>query len=220
MRRFNQIDILRAIAVFLVLGRHISTCPPEISRTVHGVTETWIRGGWIGVDLFFVLSGFLVSGLLFREYDRFGKIDAKRFLIRRGFKIYPPFWLLILTTVVLSLLRGKEVEGQRVAAELLFVQNYLPGVWIHTWSLAVEEHFYILLAFGFLLLAKFGKKDPFSATPVFFAGIAVLCLALRFAAASRHSYDYTLHLFPSHLRGCLKNGQVAILASMRLAMER
>ncbi|MEM7353410.1 MAG: acyltransferase, partial [Acidobacteriota bacterium] len=64
MHRFQQIDILRAVAVLLVLGRHMTPCPPEVSPLLHQVTQAWFRGGWIGVDLFFVLSGFLVSGLL------------------------------------------------------------------------------------------------------------------------------------------------------------
>jgi peptidoglycan/LPS O-acetylase OafA/YrhL len=200
MPRFNQIDILRAVAVFLVLGRHISSCPAEFNGTLHGLTELWIRGGWIGVDLFFVLSGFLVSGLLFREYDKFRKIDVKRFLVRRGFKIYPAFWLLIAATVGLGLLRGKGLEWNRVLAELFFVQNYFPGVWIHTWSLAVEEHFYILLVSIFFLLARVGKGDPFSVVPVCFAGVAVLCLGMRIVSSIQQPYHYTQSLFPSHLR--------------------
>ncbi|MCW1916485.1 acyltransferase [Luteolibacter sp. GHJ8] len=175
MQRFNQIDILRAIAVLLVLGRHMSSCPPEVNMAVHKMTEAWIRGGWIGVDLFFVLSGFLVSGLLFREHDRSGRIDAKRFLIRRGFKIYPPFWLLILATVVLGALRGRGLEWEKIWAELLFVQNYFPGIWVHTWSLAVEEHFYLLLTFAFLLALRFRRDCPFSVIPVAFGVISVLC---------------------------------------------
>jgi peptidoglycan/LPS O-acetylase OafA/YrhL len=200
MPRFNQIDILRAIAVFLVLGRHIDSCPTEFSSALHGLTEVWIRGGWIGVDLFFVLSGFLVSGLLFREYDKFRRIDVKRFLIRRGFKIYPPFWLLIAATVGLGVMRGKGMEWDRVLAELFFVQNYLPGVWIHTWSLAVEEHFYILLVCTFFLFSKVGKEDPFSPLPVCFAAVALLCLGMRVVSSSQQPYHYTQHLFPSHLR--------------------
>jgi len=82
MKRLSQIDFLRGIALILVLFRH------------HWVGIDALQHiGWIGVDLFFVLSGFLVSGLLFAEYKRFGSIKPLRFLVRRGFKIYPLFYL-------------------------------------------------------------------------------------------------------------------------------
>ena len=79
--RLKEIDFLRGIAIILVIFRH-----KEISKLMQNM-------GWIGVDLFFVLSGFLVSGLLFKEYLKYGNINAKLFLIRRGFKIYPIFYL-------------------------------------------------------------------------------------------------------------------------------
>lgn len=88
--RNKRLDILRGIAVLFVLGRH-------------GVMEgVWKETGWAGVDLFFVLSGFLISGLLFSEYKRKRSIDLARFIIRRGFKIYPSFYLMLLTTFLVA----------------------------------------------------------------------------------------------------------------------
>ena len=67
--RLVGLDLLRLLAVLLVLGRHIPL-PPSISDIPWPrILRPWFRGGWIGVDLFFVLSGFLVSGLLFAEYQ-------------------------------------------------------------------------------------------------------------------------------------------------------
>ena len=68
--RLVALDVLRAVAILLVLGRHMLPCPPETSVWANKLTNIWINGGWIGVDLFFVLSGFLVSGLLFQEYQK------------------------------------------------------------------------------------------------------------------------------------------------------
>jgi len=82
--RNKRLDILRCIAVLLVLLDH-SGIHPFLTQT-----------GWTGVDLFFVLSGFLISGLLFAEYKKRGAIDFKRFLIRRGLKIYPAFYTFLL----------------------------------------------------------------------------------------------------------------------------
>ena len=83
--RIKGLDLLRGIAILLVLFRH---CDIENNILHHF--------GWLGVDLFFVLSGFLVSGLLFNEYKKIGKVKIGRFLIRRGFKIYPPFYFFVL----------------------------------------------------------------------------------------------------------------------------
>ncbi len=200
MNRFKQIDILRAVAVFLVLGRHMTPCPAETSGFLNYLTAVWAQGGWIGVDLFFVLSGFLVSGLLFREYEKFHELHIGRFLIRRAFKIYTPFWLLIGFNVLLLTLRHEHVPLRALASELLFVQNYGPAMWNHTWSLAAEEHFYLLLAFVFFVLARRLPAQPFRLIPTAFIVIAVSCLMLRVVGASLSTFDNRTHLFHSHLR--------------------
>jgi peptidoglycan/LPS O-acetylase OafA/YrhL len=112
-----------------------------------GLLPIFSKVGWTGVDLFFVLSGFLISGLLFVEWKRDGRIQVGRFLIRRGFKIYPSFYVfLLLAGLALHLLaRNMPTTASRYVHEAFFMQNYLGGVWGHTWSLAVEEHFYLLL---------------------------------------------------------------------------
>jgi len=204
MNRFKQIDILRAIAVFLVLGRHLEPCPPESSVFLNHITRIWAEGGWIGVDLFFVLSGFLVSGLLFREHEKYHELHIGHFLIRRGLKIYPPFWLLIGFTVFLVKLRYQQLPlgalASALASELLFVQNYGRPMWNHTWSLAVEEHFYLLLAFGFFVLARRRSAQPFALIPAVFIAIALLCLMLRIVGALHSAFAEQTHIFPSHLR--------------------
>ena len=167
---------------------------------VHKVTSTLACGGWIGVDLFFVLSGFLVSGLLFKEHRKFGSISAKHFLIRRGFKIYPAFWMLIAVTVIVKLLNHR-FQLAPLLSELLFVQNYGPFWWGHTWSLAVEEHFYLLLvALLAYLSVRNRPANPFAAIPITFFILAIASLLARLLTARGQVFDYWTHQFHSHLR--------------------
>lgn len=180
MNRNCYLDLLRMAAVSLVMFHHLP----------HGMTEGvwWLgvlaRGGYCGVDLFFVLSGFLISGLLMTEYDRHGRIAVGRFLMRRAFKLYPAFWVMIAATVAVRLLvSSDEVVREmwpRLAAELLFVQNYFPGLWSHTWTLGVEEHFYVGLSAIVALFACLHRRgDPFWFIPWLFAMLAIGCLLLR-----------------------------------------
>lgn len=87
--RSCALDLLRAIAVVMVLMRHLPILPENGFVSV--ILNTIVQGGWIGVDLFFVLSGYLVAGLIFKEWQQTGHFNACRFLIRRGLKIYPAF---------------------------------------------------------------------------------------------------------------------------------
>jgi peptidoglycan/LPS O-acetylase OafA/YrhL len=177
--RSPEIDFLRGLAVILVLfSHHWLFTPPQ-------------QAGWAGVDLFFVLSGFLVSGLLFKEYKRDGKINPFRFLIRRGFKIYPAFYVsIIISTALLyfqvppffpshtlTLNNNGLIIGFLI--ESLFLQSYFFGFWGHHWSLAIEEHFYIGLTVLVVILSKRGlKKRAFVYLSLF---IFAFCLIARIA---------------------------------------
>jgi peptidoglycan/LPS O-acetylase OafA/YrhL len=199
-RRSQLLDLLRTIAVVLVLGRHL-----PLRFRVDQITNTWHLCGWVGVDLFFVLSGFLVSGLLFREYKTRGTFSVGRFLTRRGLKIYPAFYVFLVLSVGLLFATGQVVWKRAVVIEALFLQSYaeqLGGGRIngHTWSLAVEEHFYILLPLLLLALLRFGKTpDPFRLIPAIAIAVAAACLAMRCLNIGS-TFDDDTHHFPTHLR--------------------
>ncbi|MET0466754.1 MAG: acyltransferase [Chitinophagaceae bacterium] len=177
--RLRELDFLRGIAVIFVLCRH---------QHLFWITTNM---GWIGVDLFFVLSGFLIAGLLFREYINFGSIDVKRFLIRRGFKIYPLYYFFLALYFCFRIFDGSDVADMRIIPELFFAQNYVVGsvyVMPISWSLAVEEHFYFCMAAALWVGIKRGwiRRFPHNTTapqgrrlvrliPV----IMIACLLLR-----------------------------------------
>lgn len=197
--RLPQLDVLRFLAIFLVIGNHLTVCPPNVSPVFNGITGIWNRGGWIGVDLFFVLSGFLVSGLLFREYQSTESIDFKKFLIRRGFKIYPSFWVLILVTIFTAKFWTRDFSSKAILGELLFIQNYYENYWQHTWSLAVEEHFYFFLCLLFFVLLH-ARKSIFKLLPLLFISISIVCLIMRWMTAEYGAYNYWYIIEKTHLR--------------------
>jgi peptidoglycan/LPS O-acetylase OafA/YrhL len=166
--RNQSLDILRGVAILLVLGCHYDYC------------RAWYKFGWSGVDLFFVLSGFLISGLLFAEFKKTGRINLKRFWLRRGLKIWPAFYAFIGFTVGVLLLYGHRVPHD-LLHDSLFISNYLTPYWRITWSLAVEEHFYLALPILLLILVRISreKANPFRAIPAIAIALTAVCLVLR-----------------------------------------
>jgi len=190
------LDLLRFLAVLLVVGRHM-----YIPKDAGFILRAWKTGGWVGVDLFFVLSGFLVSGLLFREQKRNHSLNVTRFLIRRGFKIYPAFWFMLAFTLLVWNRTETKIPPQGLFGELFFLQNYLGSLWNHTWSLAVEEHFYLAIALLFGIASSRKCHNPFAWVPTAFALIGTACLILRIATqwwVPDHSFAACVQ--PTHLR--------------------
>lgn len=196
--RLRELDFLRGIAIVLVIVRH-----KEILHFLQLM-------GWIGVDLFFVISGFLVSGLLFKEYQKFGSINPKLFLIRRGFKIYPIFYLTYILYLIPRIILHK-LDLEKAFYELIFVQNYALGwgyAYSASWSLAVEEHFYFGLAL--LLWLIFNKKiisfevkvldSKFTFFEKIILFVLIFTLILRFISNIQFPEENVRNTTMSHLR--------------------
>lgn len=137
-----------------------------------------------GVDLFFVLSGLLISGLLFSEYKSTGDLSLRRFWIRRGFKIYPAFYVFLIVATVFVL--AEQFPVRLFLGEIFFLQSYVPHIFIHTWSLAVEEQFYFALPVLLLLLILLSRnsENPFRGLPLISIILSIGCLYLRLVATS------------------------------------
>lgn len=194
------LDGIRAFAIFIVFIGH------------QGFDQ--VLPGGIGVTLFFFLSGFLITNLLFAEYTKTGRIDLKRFYIRRLLRLYPAllFMLLVLTSYLV--LQAKTIRPSELLAALFYFENYhkllidanASDYWI-LWSLAVEEHFYLVFPFLFAAMAK--KSRWLIGTTALLVGLSLLSRMgtswyYNGTAIAGFSTAYLTHnRFDSILTGCL-----------------
>lgn len=139
-RRVTQLDFVRGIAILAVMAYHFRTVPVH-NPVAQGFDFARKQMGWMGVDLFFVLSGFLVGGLLVQELLKTDGLRIGRFLFRRMMKIWPAYYVYVLFQIVTRRHPLSTFAWQNI----LNVQNYAGTSLNHTWSLAIEEHFYLAL---------------------------------------------------------------------------
>lgn len=165
------LDGLRAAAIFLVLGRHaVNPYRPlegDGFGTMFGVfgwdAATPLINGWIGVDLFFVLSGFLISTGIIRRASSHGDFRFGRYIARRALRILPAYYAMLAIAAIGAIpfypVNG-EVLGVRIIYHLLFLQDYLPSnIVVAFWSLGVEEKFYIAAPFVLLPLLALKHRN-------------------------------------------------------------
>ncbi|WP_242371188.1 acyltransferase family protein [Anaeromyxobacter sp. SG26] len=192
IERLPGLDVVRAIAILLVMVHHF--------RHIPGAPE-WLQWfalrGYIGVDLFFVLSGWLIGGQLFREVQRTGTVELRRFWVKRWFRTLPAYYVVLAVLVV-----SRRISLPELPAMVVFAQNYAnPWGWVVTWSLCIEEHFYLALP----LVALATLRAPMRAVWVIGGLALLLSPALRWASfgeMARGSYgDFVGNFYsPTHLR--------------------
>jgi peptidoglycan/LPS O-acetylase OafA/YrhL len=147
LRQIPALDALRAFSVLLVMAYHFGFQVP---------------GGY-GVVAFFVLSGFLITWLLLKEHESTGTISLRRFYMRRALRIFPAFYVYWFLLVGALLVTGREVPWGHAVSAFVYLSNYYNALlgdpntgFSHTWSLAIEEQFYLLWPAIFL----FFMRDP------------------------------------------------------------
>lgn len=158
--RILQIQGLRALAALLVTIFHARLMP----------------GGFIGVDIFYVISGYLITGLIIREIDKTGRLNLNLFYQRRIKRLLPTSVFVLFATAIVGLFVlppiTRDALGRDLFAAAAYISNYLfawwendyqnldatPSPFIHYWSLAVEEQFYVVWPIFILFLSKYGKK--------------------------------------------------------------
>ncbi len=157
LSHLTGLDGLRAIAVLAVLAYHAGFDPAQ--------------GGFLGVEIFFVISGYLITALLLAEHRRSGRIDPIRFWFRRARRLLPALFFLLVATLAVAVVAVPEEIGRLrtdALAAVAYVTNWhliagdrsyfetvgRPSLFMHLWSLAIEEQFYLLwpLALGVLLI--------------------------------------------------------------------
>lgn len=161
--RILQIQGLRALAALLVTIFHARLVP----------------GGFIGVDIFYVISGYLITGLILREIETTGELDLNAFYQRRIKRLLPTSVFVLFTTAIIGMFVlpaiTRDALGRDLFAAAAYISNYLfawwqndyqnlnatPSPFIHYWSLAVEEQFYVVWPLFLLLLSKYGKRTIF-----------------------------------------------------------
>ena len=141
--QIGALDGMRAFAILFVVWTHVGLTFEELKMpdTLMG-RMPFVRGGWTGVDMFFVLSGFFIGSQLWKEYQGAGTVKVGRFLMRRGLRIWPLFYTVFFVFLAARLYSGRPF--QNLWAEFLLLCNYFPGGVVGgSWSLATEEQFYI-----------------------------------------------------------------------------
>jgi len=198
--RAIELDFLRGIAIVAVMGYHFRSVDPGW-MVVSIAQYPFTHFGREGVNLFFTLSGFLVGGLLLRQYAEDGAIDARRFIVRRIFKIWPAYYVLI----AFHAIAGRHPLNSFLVQNLTHLQNYLGTSISQTWSLAVEEHFYLLLPAVLLVFSRW--RVGAHAMLAMLGGVCVFVLVIRSIAVGdgrlEAAFAYTQYRIDSLLAGVM-----------------
>jgi len=219
------LDLVRGLAILLVLLRHGERALHAPSTEPGGSVETICINGWVGVDLFFVLSGYLITRHLVERGIGSDGFGMSRYLLMRGLRILPAY-LAVLGLIVAGgiplYVVAPDLLGFRVSYHLLFLQDYLPSnINVAFWSLGVEEKFYLVapvLVLALLRLRSFRLRALLL--------LALFSLPLVFRAAlwyrSREAIEYVeffqFYRSPFHmaLEGLVVGVMIAIAQSSGL----
>ena len=226
-RSIPSLDGLRAVAVLMVILSHASAWSnlPK-NGALHAAVVVVGQGG-LGVSIFFVISGFLITTLLLQEEDRTGTIHLRRFYFRRTFRIFPPFYAYLAIAAVVAWLCHRALSWHLLLMSAGYVTNFVPYAWVgdrpsfwylaHTWSLAVEEQFYLLWPFLLVLVPRRRAVQ---------LSVAVLLTAplLRLAAYELlpiyRVAEQWYHLLPSALDLLVFGGLFALINRIPAARSR
>jgi peptidoglycan/LPS O-acetylase OafA/YrhL len=187
---------MRAIAAFMVVFYHFGV--PLVS-------------GGAGVLMFFVLSGFLITWLLLRENDELGTVSLRKFYVRRSLRIFPAFYCYAAVLLGIIFVRHGRIVWPQTWAALFYVNNYYQALngdpntgFSHTWSLGIEEQFYVLWPLTFLTLRRnYKRMSCFLAAAILAVWIYREALVFVFHARQDYIYEAFDTRADHLLMGCL-----------------
>lgn len=179
MKRNFGLDIMRSVSILLVLLQHIGFYIPGLAP---------LRLGGVGVEVFFVLSGFLIGGILFREIDKGQNLynTLKSFWIRRWFRILPLYYLVLLVKFTLI----DHSIGWNIFYYFFFLQNNFYGIQFLdvSWSLVIEEWFYLFAPLYLFAIVRFLKSDIKTIVSIILFILVVLVLRTFYVTATNAPY--------------------------------
>jgi peptidoglycan/LPS O-acetylase OafA/YrhL len=206
-RYIPELDGLRALAIAAVFVHHAQLYWGSLfSNSLRAIAQN----SWAGVDVFFVLSGFLITGILLRETP--GARALGSFYIKRIFRIWPIYYILLIAACLASYFVRQDYPWVKCA---LFVQNFMPvwpqpTIFNQTWSLCVEEHFYLVWPMMVAILPR--KCLAWTLAAVFFTSPILRWLALTATGNGKLVYTATEY----RLDGIALGSLIAILIANRL----
>jgi peptidoglycan/LPS O-acetylase OafA/YrhL len=166
------LDVLRSLAILLVFTAHYGDAFRAVPRVQALPMFNW---GWTGVDLFFVLSGFLIGGQLWKEVSRTNRIQIGRFLLRRGLRIWPLYYAFV-GLVAFEGLFGRSLSG--LWSDVCFLSNNFHNQIGGGWSLSTEEQFYVVAPISIALFSRIIKPRRLWILPVVGMFIVVISRAI------------------------------------------
>lgn len=167
-REIGNLNGIRAIAIFFLFAGHMYRMLQGHIAEPNEYWRNFLDNTSFILDIFFTLSGFLISGALFRQLDKKGNIDFKNFFIKRTLRIFPPyyFFLALQFFVFIPMLMKLDPANadkiaelkSRIIFDILYVSNYITGTMFHGWSLSMEEQFYISFPLFLIFIFRYIPK--------------------------------------------------------------
>ncbi len=155
-RYFPSLDGWRAVAILIVLLDHLRY--NQLPGTIYSKISHSLIYGHLGVRIFFVLSGFLITILIIKEFQKSGTINSKRFYIKRILRIFPALYLYLIVLAIVNYFFKLNIDVNSFLVAAFYVSNFqffdVNTFTGHTWSLSVEEQYYLIWPLVFLYLQK------------------------------------------------------------------
>lgn len=194
--RISSLDGLRAISVLFVIIGHFQPgyLESQLGALGKGLNLLFARPA-LGVNIFFVLSGFIITELLLKEKAQTGEINLKGFFFRRVFRIIPAFYFYLSFVVILACMGDLSLTFKELLNSALFLRDYIPGAnsWgvTHSWSLGVEEKFYLFYPW---IIKKFDRKQALQFTLIIIAFSPLLRILTHFSfPENRPDHRFMFH---------------------------